>query len=91
MKRRTFLAGIAALGVGAKLGSLSAPTAAAVTPAAPVTPATAIIAAGGWCAPTEAVYDLAGRVHGFSYGVIDLADLPEIKMNRGAIKFVEEL
>lgn len=59
MKRRTFLAGLAAIAVSSKLPPLPAPD---VTPALPALPAKipgVISTPSGWCAPSETIYEVA--------------------------------
>lgn len=95
MKRRSFLAGLVALGVGSKLGPLPAPSTAVAVPAAPAAGVSVgpLTAPGGWCAPSETIYDLGQVVwRGYSGGILDL-EFPEIKMQRGGIQFTftEEL
>lgn len=44
-----------------------------------------LVAAGGWCAPSETVYDFLG-----TEAAADLLSVPEISVNRGGIKFPVE-
>lgn len=101
MKRRTFLAGLAAIAVSSKLPPLPAPD---VTPALPALPAKipgVISTPSGWCAPSETIYEMAriqlageGGLYGTFYrasaGTIDLRDeLPQVRIRRGGIQFGE--
>jgi hypothetical protein len=101
VKRRAFLAGLAAIAVSSKLPPLPAPAAPAVLPALPAKIPGVVTAPGGWCAPSEVVYELArvelhgegglyGTFHRSGGPVIDVRDeLPIIRVRRSGIKFAE--
>ncbi|QDH93175.1 major capsid hexamer protein [Gordonia phage Verity] len=43
-----------------------------------------ITAAGGWCAPSETLYDIPGSLTDSTAGMLDL---PEVQMRRGGLRF----
>lgn len=45
-----------------------------------------LVAAGGWCAPSETLYELGGILADANAGLIDL---PEVKAARGGLRFTE--
>lgn len=45
-----------------------------------------LVAAGGWCAPSETLYELGGILADGSAGIIDL---PEVQAKRGGLRFTE--
>jgi hypothetical protein len=45
-----------------------------------------LVAAGGWCSPSETLYDLAGELEDGSAGLIDV---PDISVPRGGIRTTE--
>lgn len=47
-------------------------------------PGGSITAAGGWCAPSETLYDIPGSLTDATAGMLDL---PEVQMRRGGLKF----
>jgi hypothetical protein len=47
-------------------------------------PGGSLLAAGGWCAPSETIYDLCGEE-----SASDLLSLPEVNVTRGGIRFTK--
>jgi hypothetical protein len=47
-------------------------------------PGGSLVAAGGWCAPSESIYDLCGGAE-----ASDLLSLPEIQVTRGGIRYTK--
>jgi hypothetical protein len=45
-----------------------------------------LVAAGGWCAPSETLYELGGILADGKAGIIDL---PEVQAKRGGLRFTE--
>ena len=45
-----------------------------------------LVAAGGWCAPSETLYELGGILADANAGLIDL---PEVQAKRGGLRFTE--
>ena len=45
-----------------------------------------LVAAGGWCAPSETLYELGGILADANAGLVDL---PEVKAARGGLRFTE--
>lgn len=45
-----------------------------------------LVAAGGWCSPSETLYELAGQLSSASAGILDL---PDISTPRGGVRFTE--
>lgn len=45
-----------------------------------------LVAAGGWCSPSETMYELAGELEDGNAGLVDL---PDIQIDRGGIRFTE--
>lgn len=43
-----------------------------------------LVAAGGWCAPSEVLYDIPGSLTDANAGLLDL---PEVQMTRGGLRF----
>jgi hypothetical protein len=45
-----------------------------------------LVAAGGWCSPSETLYELAGELESADAGILDI---PDIQMARGGIRYTE--
>jgi hypothetical protein len=48
-------------------------------------PGGSLVASGGWCSPSETIYELAGELE----AITNLIDLPEVQVNRGGIRTTE--
>lgn len=44
-----------------------------------------LVASGGWCSPSETIYELAGELE----AITNLVDVPEVQVNRGGIRTTE--
>ena len=47
---------------------------------------TSLVAAGGWCSPSETLYELAGQMSSATAGILDL---PDVATPRGGLRFTE--
>ena len=48
-------------------------------------PGGSLVASGGWCSPSETIYELAGELE----AITNLVDVPEVQVNRGGIRTTE--
>jgi hypothetical protein len=84
LTRRSALLGALGIGVASRLPAIPVTEAvvAAAPVAAPVAAPGALVAAGGWCAPSETLYSLADM------GTLDgVLTLPNVTVKRGGIKY----
>lgn len=51
-------------------------------------PGESITAAGGWCSPSEVLFDIPGSLTDASAGMLDL---PEVQMTRGGLRFRRQI